>query len=170
MMELYQPVSVMSMTEGDCFFMQNFSSDTVIIDATFEEKTASEHQCYTKLHKDKKSKGDMYSSGDVAKILDVSRMTIDRWRDETLFGCPILPEDLIDHNGVRYYFRDRIDQLAKVFRKDWRTAWAKPNDKNDSADVSSVQNVKEVVVVSSGQNLKKVSTSLPQNIEMEKND
>ena len=144
-------------------------SDTEIIDATFNE-TASQSQCYTKLHKDKKSKGDMYSSGDVAKILNVSRMTIDRWRNETLFGCPILPEDLIDHNGVRYYFRNRIDELAKVFRKDWRTAWANPNSKNNSTDVSSVQNVKEVVVIPTGQNLKKVSTSLPRNIEMEKND
>ena len=49
--------------------MQNFPSDTIIIDATFEEKTASQSQCYTKLHKDTKSKGDMYSTEDVAKII-----------------------------------------------------------------------------------------------------
>ena len=169
--------------------MQNFSSDTIIIDAVFEEKTASQSQCYTKLHKDtkskgdmystedfttisdatiegtasqsqvrtnpqksKKSRGDMYSSRDVAKILKVDEKTIRKWRDETLFGCPILPEDLIDHNGVRYYFRSRIDELAKVFRKDWRTAWANPNSNSDSAGISSGKNVKKnLPIISKGQ-------------------
>ena len=55
--------------------MQNFSSDTVIIDATFNE-TASQSQWTAVDEKSKKSKGDMYSTEDVAKILKVGVTTI----------------------------------------------------------------------------------------------
>lgn len=89
------------------------------------------------------------NSEDVAKILKVGVTTIKRWRTEKINGCPILPEDLIDHYGVYYYYKDRIDQLAKVFRKDWRTAWAKPNGKKDDVtNVSSGKNIKNFHKVS----------------------
>ena len=144
--------------------MQNFYSDTKVVDATIEG-TASQSQVRTSPHKSPNSKSDMYTGRDVARILKVDEKTIRKWRTETLFGCPILPEDLIDHNGVCYYFRDRIDQLATVFRKDWRTAWAKPNNKNDFADISSVQNIR---TMSEGKKIKEQSTAQPYAIEMEK--
>ena len=118
--------------------MQNFSSDTKVTDAT--PQTASESQVRTSARKDKTSKSDMYTAREVAKILGVGETTIRKWRNERLFGCPILSEDLIDHHGVCYYFKDRIDALAKVFRKDWRTAWVhhdQPDFKNIAEQIKA---------------------------------
>ena len=97
-----------------------------------KDKDASESEVRTSPRKDKTSKSEMYTAREVAKILGVDEKSIRKWRSEYLFGCCILPEDLLDHNGVYYYYKKRIDELATVFRKDWRTAWAKPTkDLND---------------------------------------
>ena len=70
----------------------------------------------------KSNKGDFYTAADVAKIIGVKRQTVEYWRKKNYFV-----EDLLTHDGIYLYSKERVEQLKSVYRRDWQTAWARPN-------------------------------------------
>lgn len=78
-----------------------------------------------------------YTAREVAQILNVDEKSIRNWRTETLFGCTILPEFMRDHDGIFWYDKKFIDELATVFRKNWRTIYRELDDEPASETTAS---------------------------------
>ena len=72
-----------------------------------------------------------WTADEVAKILGVNKSTVTRWRQAKIFN-----EDILDHHGVYWYSKVRVEQLKSVYHKGWNKIY-----KNDVRTMSAGQNV-----------------------------
>ena len=68
-----------------------------------------------------------YTAQKAAKIVGVTRQTIEYWRKQNLFK-----EDLVTHDGKYLYEIERVMQLKSVYRRDWQSAYRKYDDDIDT--------------------------------------
>jgi len=55
-----------------------------------------------------------FTADEVAEIFGVDEITIRRWRKQKIFQ-----EDILDHYGVYWYSKERVEQLKAVYHKGW---------------------------------------------------
>lgn len=88
---------------------------------------------------------DLITTKEAAKILRVSKKTLENWRTRKLFGLPFFSAD-VQFGSTWYYLRERIEQLKKIYQKGilqnmYKLARKFPDDfqKSSSFTESSVQ-------------------------------
>ena len=84
-------------------------------------KVPNDHQTTAKLPPnelptpDKADMGELMTTREVADILDVSKKTVENWRNRKLFGCCFFPADE-KRGDTWYYRRERVEQLKAVYQ------------------------------------------------------
>ena len=58
---------------------------------------------------------DLMTTREVADFLDVTKSTVEKWRQRKLFGCYFFPADE-KHGNTFYYRRERVEQLKAVYQ------------------------------------------------------
>lgn len=81
-----------------------------------DSKVPNDHQTTTKSPPtpDKADKADYLSTAVTAKIIGVTKQTVENWRKKGWLAA-----DLIDHKGVFYYTVERVMQLKSVYHSKW---------------------------------------------------
>lgn len=114
-----------------------------------------------------------YTTNDVAQNIGVTRKTVEYWRKQNLFV-----EDILDHNGVYWYSKERVEQLKSVYRRDWQHAWAYSEEENlkDANDylqankTSKLANFTRKATKKASSHFSKKAASIPQNQKSPRDD